>query len=402
MNISDHWHYSYPVFSRHLSRTVLLVTAVAIGVAAVILLTSLGEGARRFIDREFSSLGSRMLVILPGKKETTGGAPPMYGTTPRDLTIDDASALAHINSIDKLAPIIAGTTLIGYDGISREVITIGSNNDFFEIRNIAIATGRKLPANATKQATPVIILGAKLVKTLFGNTNPMGRWLNVGEFRFRVIGTLEARGESMGLDLRDMAIIPVRSAQMLFDSPALFRILVQLKQPHSGSYTEQSIRRVIAARHEGEDDISFVNQDSVLQSFNSIITIVTAAVGAIAGISLIVAGVLIMNVTFISVAQRRSEIGLLKAVGATDVQVKRVFVSEAVLLVCMGCLFGLLIAALGIWAANLMWPTFPLMPPWWAAVAALITAFVIGVLFSWIPASRAAKVDPILALQGKH
>lgn len=402
MKIVDHWRFSYPVFSRHRARTALLVTAVAIGVAAVILLTSLGEGARRFIDREFASLGSQMLIILPGKKETSGGAPPMYGTTPRDLTIDDAKALRHINSIEKLAPIIAGTTLISYDGKSTEAITIGANHHFFAIRNLTIDKGRTLPNNSEDQASPVVIIGANLVKALFGNKNPIGQWLQVGDYKFRVIGTLSERGESMGLDLRDMVIIPVRSGEMLFDSPALFRIILQLKHPQSEAYTEQRVRRIIASRHEGEDDISFVSQDSVLQSFNSIITIVTAAVGAIAGISLIVAGVLIMNVTFISVAQRRNEIGLLKAVGASDVQVKRIFVSEAVLLVTGGCVLGLLLAALGVYGALLLWPSFPLMPPWWAVLSAVATAFVVGILFSWLPATRAAELDPILALQGRH
>ena len=402
MNIADHWRFSYPVFSRHPSRTLLLISALAIGVAAVIILTSMGEGARRFIDREFTSLGSQMLIILPGKKETTGGAPPMYGTSPRDLTIEDAKAIANIASIDKLAPIIAGTALVSVGATSREVITIGTNGDFMTIRNLQLSSGQPLPANAMDRATPVVLLGSKLVKELFGNQDPNGHWIRLGEFRYRVIGTLATRGESMGLDLRDMALIPVRSAQMLFDSPALFRILAQLKHPNSEAYTEQRIRRLIASRHEGEDDISFVSQDAVLSSFNSIITLVTAFVGAIAGISLVVAGVLIMNVTFISVTQRRAEIGLLKAIGATNTQVKRIFVSEAVLLVAMGNILGLGLATLGIWGARLAWPDFPLIPPWWAVLAAITTAFLVGILFSWLPAKYAAKLDPIMALQGKH
>lgn len=402
MNIADHWRFSVPVFSRHRARTLLLVFAVAIGVAAVILLTSLGEGARRFIDREFASLGSQMLVILPGKKETSGGAPPMYGTTPRDLTIEDAQALAHINSIDKIAPIIAGTALVSFDSVSREVITIGSNQHLFDVRKLTLSRGQLLPNDSAEHAAPVAVLGAKLVKELFGNKDPLGQWVAIGDYKFRVIGTLSERGESMGLDLRDMAIIGVRSAEMLFDSPALFRILLQLKHPNSEAYTEQRVRKIIAARHEGEDDISFVSQDSVLQSFNSIITIVTAAVGAIAGISLIVAGVLIMNVTFISVAQRRSEIGLLKAVGASSAQVKSIFIWEAALLVSGGAILGLVLSGLGVYIAQLLFPQFPLAPPWWAVLAAVATAFVVGLLFSWLPAKRAAALDPILALQGRH
>ncbi|MEE4246518.1 MAG: ABC transporter permease, partial [Kangiellaceae bacterium] len=397
MRLIDTIDYSVPVFARHKSRTLLLMLAVAIGVCSVVLLTSLGEGARRFIENEFSSMGSELLILLPGKKETSGGSPPIYGTTPRDLTLDDVKALETISSIERIAPIIAGTSLVGYANRSREVITMGSTADIFPIRNLTIDHGKQLPANSMDRHTPVIVLGSKLKQELFGQKNAIGEWLRVDDYRFRVIGVLRERGESLGYDLRDMALIPVRSAEMLFNSPAIFRALVQLKHAKSEQYTELRIRKIIASRHDGEDDVSFISQDSLLSALDDILTMVTAVIGAIASISLIVAGVLIMNVTFISVTQRRSEIGLLKALGGTAQQVLHIFVGEALLLTFAGTIAGLLLAFITIESAGLYWPNFPIAASWWALIAAIITAMLIGFLFSYFPAKRAAKLDPILA-----
>lgn len=400
MRLVDFWQYSVPVFKRHKSRTLLLTLAIAIGVSSVILLTSLGEGARRFIDNEFSSLGSDVLIILPGKKETQGGAPPIYGATPRDLTLEDTQAIAHINTIDRIAPIVAGTALITFENRSREVITLGSTTDLFPIRNLSLDAGKPLPKSANNSHIPVIVIGAKLKQELFGNRSAIGQWVRAGDYRFRVIGVLQERGESLGLDLRDVAIIPVRSAEMVFNSPALFRVLIQLTQANSEQYTEKRIRKIIAERHEGEDDISFISQDSMINAFNDIMTTVTAIVGAIAAISLVVAGVLIMNVTFISVAQRREEIGLLKALGASKRQVKRIFIGEAMLLTSAGTTLGLMLAFIALSLTGWYWPNFPIASTWWALLAAIITAFSMSFLFSWLPASKAAQLDPILALRG--
>ncbi|MFL0809526.1 MAG: ABC transporter permease [Agarilytica sp.] len=400
MRLPDYWKFSLPVFLRHPTRTLLLTLAIAIGVSSVILLTSLAEGARNFIEKEFSSLGSDLLIILPGKKETQGGAPPIYGATPRDLTLDDTKAIEHINTIERIAPIIAGTALISYRNRSREAITIGSTPHIFPIRNLNVNSGVQLPTSSFNIHSPVIVIGAKLKRELFGSANAIGEWLRLGSYRFRVIGVLAERGESLGLDFRDMAIIPVHSAEMVFDSPALFRVLVQLRHTDSEQYTQQRIRTIIAARHEGEDDISFISQDAMLSSFNSILNVVTGVVGSVAGISLIVAGILIMNVTYISISQRRKEIGLLKALGADASQIKYIFVGEALLLTLAGAIGGLIIALSLIQAVHWFWPSFPIKASSWALFAALFTAFFMSFVFSWFPAKHAAKLDPILALRG--
>ena len=400
MKFQDQLLFNWQVLNRHRLRTCLLLLTIALGVASVIMLTSLGEGARRYVDREFSSLGNQLLVILPGKTETTGTAPPIYGTSPRDLTLEDSQSLATISTVTRVAPIIAGTARVEYHSFAREVITIGSNADFFPIRNVTVALGRQLPESASDNASPVCVLGARLKRELFGNRNPLNQWLRIGDRRYRVIGVLQERGESLGLDLRDMVIIPVRSAEMLFNSPSLFRILVELDHPASLEHSKRKIRQLISRRHEGEDDITLISQDSMISTFNQVLTTLTAAVGGVAAISLLVAGILIMNISLISVSQRRQEIGLLKAVGASAVDVRWLFLGESLMLTASGALIGVLAGELAIALALRLIPDFPFAVPLWAELAAVLTALTSGLVFSWWPASRAAKLDPVRALRG--
>jgi len=402
MRLADHWLFSYQALVRHRLRSLMILIAIAMGVSSVLLLTSIGEGARLFIEQEFSALGTKMLIVLPGKKETTGGSPPIYGTSPRDLTIEDAQALKRISTISHVAPIIAGTASVSNLAVSRDIIIIGTNRDMFSVRNLKLQQGKMLPSTSETRANQVCILGAKIAKELFQNHSPIGQWLRIGEYRYRVIGLLEQRGESLGLDLRDMAIIPVRSAQMLFNSPALYRILLQLKQTEYENNTIKSINNIIAKRHEGEADITIISQDSMLSAFNKILIGVTASIGAIAAISLVVAGILIMNVSYIAVSQRREEIGLLKSLGASAKEVHRIFIISSVVLTSFGTFSGLVFSYSLVFIIQYNFPDIPIAIPWWSTLSAILMAFVLAILFSWLPANKAANTDPILALRGEQ
>lgn len=400
MRLADQLQFNLQVFRRHRVRTLLLLIAVGIGVASVVLLTSLGEGARRYVDREFSSLGNRILIVLPGRTETTGGAPPVYGAAPRDLTLEDAQALQRIPGITAVAPIIAGTTTISRDSRSREVITIGSTPEFFAVRKLQVGKGRILSLRSRSEAQAVCVLGSKVVRELFGSHRALGEWVRIGERRMRVIGILEERGESLGLDLRDMIIIPVRTAEQLFNSPSLFRILLDMEENAVIPVVEERVLAIIRERHEGDEDVTLISQDAMLAAFSNIITTLTLAVGSISAISLLVAGILIMNISLISVSQRRKEIGLLKAIGASSRQVRLLFLGESLLLLMLGSAAGILFAFSLIGAANLLWPSFPLVPPVWAVPAAVLIAVLTGLIFSILPARRAAALDPVLAMRG--
>ena len=400
MRLTDQFTFNRQLFLRHRVRTLLLLLAVAIGVASVILLTSLGEGARGYVDREFSALGNRILVVLPGRKETTGGGPPIYGAVPRDLTLEDANALATIPGVLAVAPIVAGTTTVAYSNRSREVITLGSTDAFFAVRQLDVGAGRVLSPRSRSEPLAVCVLGVKVKRELFGSSRALGEWVRVGDRRMRVIGVLEERGESLGLDMRDMLLIPVRTAEQLFDSPSLFRILLDIAPSADSDKIEQKILTVIRKRHDGEEDVTVISQDSMLAAFDSILVTLTLAIAAIASISLLVAGILIMNISLISVSQRRKEIGLLKAIGASSRQIKQLFIGESLLLMSMGSAAGITFAFSLILIFARLWPSFPLQPPVWAVPAALLVAFGTGLVFSIMPAKQAAALDPVLALRG--
>lgn len=398
MRLSDQFSFNRQIFLRHKVRTGLLLLAVAIGVASVILLTSLGEGARGYMDREFSALGNRILIVLPGRKETTGGGPPIYGAAPRDLTLEDANALGRIPGVLAVVPIIAGTTTVAHSSRSREVITLGSSDKFFAVRQLAVGAGRILSSRSRSEPLAVCVLGIKVKRELFGSSRALGEWVRVGDRRMRVIGVLEERGESLGLDMRDMLLIPVRTAEQLFDSPGLFRILLDIAPSADSDKIQEKILKLIRSRHDGEEDVTVISQDSMLAAFDNILATLTMAIAAIYSISLLVAGILIMNISLISVSQRRQEIGLLKAIGASSRQIKQLFIGESLLLISMGSALGIAFALITIFAG--LWPSFPLQPPNWAVPAALVVAFGTGLMFSIMPAKRAAALDPVLALRG--
>jgi len=401
MYLADQIRFNGQIFLRHRVRTGLLLLAVGLGVASVILLTSLGEGARRYVDQEFSALGNQLLIVFPGRKETTGGSPPIYGTAPRDLTLEDAQALDRIPSIEAVAPVIAGTTAIAVESLSREAIVLGSTPEIFQVRQLEVSHGKILPNRTRTEAMAVCVLGSKLKRELFGHSRAIGEWIRAGDRRLRVIGVLVERGESLGMDLSDMIIVPVRTAEQMFNSPGLFRVLIELTGNADASRTEKRILEIIRERHEGDEDITIVSQDAMLAAFDNILATLTLAIAAIAAISLLVAGILIMNLSLISVSQRKREIGLLKAIGASSAQVRQLFLGESLMLVSLGSVAGIIFAWAVVLIIGRLWPVFPIFPPWWSMPAAVGTALLAGLVFSIMPARRASALDPVLALRGQ-
>ncbi|NVM22421.1 MAG: ABC transporter permease [Desulfobacterales bacterium] len=380
------------------TRTLLMILAMSIGVASVILLTALGEGARRYVTREFSSLGTNLLIVLPGRSETTGGHPPLVGGTPRDLTLEDALSLTRSSAIRRVAPITVGSAPVSWKYRDREVTILGSTSELFEIRDLSMAQGRFIPSGDPTRGAAVCVMGYRLKKELFGNQSPLGEWTRIGDRRFRVVGVLAKKGQSLGLDMGDVVVAPVASAQALFNTSTLFRILVQANSRDAIPKAKKAILGIIRERHEGEDDITVVTQDAMLSIFDRIFTALTLSVAGIAGISLAVAGILIMNVMLIAVSQRTTEIGLLKAIGAPGRQILRLFLAESAILSLIGAAFGLILAFFGTWALARAFPSFPITVPVWALGAAVGVSLLTGLVFGVLPARRAAKLDPAQAL----
>ncbi len=261
-----------------------------------------------------------------------------------------------------------------------------------------MAQGTFLPPGDLERGTAVAVLGDTLYRELFGHKQGLGQWVRVGESRFRVIGVLAPQGQSLGTDMGDIIVIPVASAQALFNTESLFRILVQAKNRDAIPKAQTAIRKIIQARHDGEDDVTVITQDAVLATFDRIFTALTFGVAGIAAVSLAVAGILIMNVMLVSVTQRTAEVGLLKALGANGHEIEMLFITEAGLLSILGGLTGLAVGMAGTTALGHAFPTFPIAAPTWAVVGSLLVALVTGLIFGLMPARRAARLDPVQAL----
>ena len=377
-------------------RTALSLLGVAIGVGSVILLTSLGEGARQYIISEFASLGSNLLIIVPGKTETVGLA-PLVSTAPHDLTRQDAEALPlRVPAIRRVAPLVAGTAPVRAGERSREVTIVGTTREMLDIRHLKMSIGRFLSAN--EPDATVCVLGARVQRELFPGENPLGKLVRIGDWRFRVIGVIAPRGTSIGMDLDEVVEIPVDTSLRLFDRTSLFRILAEVYSHEDNDRARLAALNVLRERHAGQEDITILTQDSVLATFNNILKVLTATLAGIAAISLGVAGLGIMNVMLVSVTERTREIGLLKAVGATHAQVVAVFLIEAAVLATVGGSLGLAVG-LGAGAAlQQVYPEFPFRPPAWAIPVALGVSCSVGLLFGILPARNAARLDPVAAL----
>jgi len=384
------------------ARTLLMMLAMSIGVAAVVVLTALGEGARRYVVDQFSSLGTNLVIVLPGRTETAGIGPGlMSGQTPRDITLDDAEALLRSRSIKTVAPLTVGSATLSRGALNREVVVAGSTASLLDVRHMSIGLGKFLPPGDIHESASVCVLGSEMKRELFGNEQAVGQWVRLGDRRFRVIGVLASQGESMGMRTDELVIIPVASAHQLFNTNGLFRVLIEAKSRDTIEQARHDAEAIMLQRHSGEKDVTVITQDAVLATFDRILTALTMAVGGIAAISLAVAGVLIMNVMLIAVAQRVKEIGLLKALGAPGKQIRALFFAEAALLSGIGSVVGLILGYAGSIVIRQIYPVLPASPPWWAVLAACGTALSTGILFSVWPARRAARLDPVAALAGR-
>ena len=380
-------------------RASLLVLAMAIGVAAVVVLTALGDGARRYVMSEFSALGSNLVIVLPGRSQTGGFSPGNAITnTPRDLTIDDAQALERASTVNRVAPAAVGTSEISVGGKLREVMVLGTTAQYQPIRNLTLAQGRFLSQGDWRRGAQEAVIGAKVREEMFGAAPSLGQLVRIGDRRFRIVGVLGSTGQGLGMNTDELVIVPVALAQAMFNSNTLFRILVEAQSREALEAAKVQVADIIKLRHEGEQDVTVITQDAVLATFDRLLSTLTLGVAGIAAISLAVAGILVMNVMLVSVTQRTAEIGLLKALGATGGTIRWVFLTEATMLSLAGAVVGFGLGHLGAAIIRQLYPTFPAFPPDWAVMAGLGTALVTGILFGVLPARRAAALDPVQAL----
>ena len=402
MRLADTLRFARDAATGYPMRTALSVLAMSIGVAAVVILTALGDGARRYVVGQFSSIGTNLVIVLPGRSGTGGFNPAnAITTTPRDLTVDDAAALRRAPAVSRVAPLTAGTSEISFGGRLREIMVAGSTSDFIPIRNFELAQGRGLPDEDWNRGSSVAVIGNKIREEMFGNEPAVGQLIRVGDRRLRVIGVLKPVGQGLGMNTDELVIVPVALAQAMFNTNTLFRILVEARSREAIPEAKEQVMEILKQRHRGEEDVTVITQDAVLATFDKLLGALTLGVAGIAAISLAVAGILVMNVMLVAVTQRTGEIGLLKALGAPARTIRLAFLTEAAMLSTVGAVVGYLLGQLGAFALRQFFPVFPAYPPDWAVIAGLSTALGTGLLFGVMPARRAARLDPVQALM-KH
>jgi len=381
----------------HRLRSGLTALGIGIGVTAVVLLTSIGEGLQQYILREFTQFGTNIISINPGRAETFGG-----GNLPlamiRPLTLDDAEALQRVPFATHVAGTVQGNAEIEGNGRSRRTLVSATSPSMPLVWSFDLALGEFLPPDDQRAPRAFVVLGSKVRDELFDTENPLGAKVRVGGRRFRVVGVMESKGTMLGFDMDDAVYIPVARGLEMFNREGLVDISVLYDETASSAEVEAGIRRILVARH-GEEDFTMTSQEQMLDVLGSVLKIVTFAVAALGSISLLVGGVGIFTIMTIAVRERTSEIGLLRALGAVRRNVRNIFLIESMLLAGIGGLGGLLIGATLIEAAKLLVPSLPVSYSVPYAVAAEVVAVLIGAIAGVLPARQAAGLDPVEALR---
>lgn len=392
--------FSWTALTRHRRRSLLSVLGVTVGVASVVMLTAGGEGAQRFVAQEFASLGTNLLMVMPGRNETTGALPGMGGA-PNDLTLGDVRAIQRdLRGVRLVVPSAIGNDTVANGERRRQVAVVGTTAGFREARKLQMAAGRFLPVSDLERGAAIAVIGSKVARELFGTENPVGRVLRVGGWRMRVVGVVASKGRQLGLDIDDMVMIPVATAMRIFDLSSLGTIYIGTHSHADVDLMKKKVLALLAERH-GEDDVSVITPDTVLGALNEILVALTLAVAGIGAIALAVAGLGVMNLMLVSVSERTVEVGLLRAIGATRKQVQRIFFVEAVLLSLCGAVIGIGLGWAAVQVFVAFYPEFPASPPAWAVASVLIVALAGGAVFGVLPARRATDLDPVDALSGK-
>ncbi|MDP3515076.1 MAG: ABC transporter permease [Sulfuritalea sp.] len=378
-------------------RSFLTLLGIAVGIAAVILLTSIGEGIHRYVLAEFTQFGTNVVGIHPGRTKTGGGTIG-FPSSARPLSLEDAEALKRVPNVVAVTPSVFGNAEVSGNGRVRRVSVYGVGPGLLVVFRAKVRSGQFLPEEEAGSARAQVVLGPKLKNELFGAENALGARVRIGGLQFRVIGIMEPKGQFLGIDLDDTAYVPAARAMELFNREGLNEINISVAEGVPAAGVVAAIKQVIAVRH-GRDDVTIISQEEMLATLGGILDVLTMAVGALGGISLLVGGVGIVTIMTIAVTERTNEIGLLVALGARRQTILGLFLGEAVALAAIGGLVGLL---LGIGLAQLIGlfvPALPVHTPISFVLLAEALAAAIGLAAGVLPARRAALLDPVEALR---
>jgi putative ABC transport system permease protein len=399
MRTADFLRFAFQSLAAHRLRTFLSALGIAIGITAVILLTSIGQGLHQFIINEFTQFGTNIIGITPGRTDTRGGAIGAINTV-RPLSIDDALALRRAPHVQFTDPTVQGNGDVEFESRSRRVMIYGVSHSMADLLRMKVSSGDFLPDDDPRSARAFAVLGSKVAQELFGDATPLGARLRIGGERYRVIGVMEPKGQVLGFDLDDTVYIPVGRALEMFNRESLAEIHLSYDPTAPLAEVEAGIRNVLNSRH-GREDYTVTPQQKMLETFGTILDTITFAVAAIGAISLLVGGIGILTILTIAVSERTSEIGLLRAIGATQQRILLIFLGEAAALAGLGGAAGLALGWLIALLIRTLLPALPVETPWSYAIAAEVSAVVIGLIAGVLPARRAAMLDPLEALRSE-
>lgn len=386
-------------FLTYRMRSFLTGLGIAIGIAAVILLTSIGEGLHQFMLAEFSQFGTNIISVQPGKTQTQGGNVGIFGSV-RPLTLEDADALRRLPYVEYVIPGLVGNAEVRYEGRTRRTMVLGEGRDFSKAFTMKVQSGGFWTDDDDEQARAQAVIGAKIREELFPGINPLGQYLRLGGQRYRVVGVMESKGQILGMDMDDAVFIPAARAMELLNRPGLMEVNVSYRADVPADTVIRLIKERMTEMH-GREDFTIISQEQALEVLSSVLNIITFAVGALGGISLLVGAVGILTIMTMAVTERTAEIGLLRALGAREKQVLTLFLSEAMFLSALGGLMGLLLGVGIAQGLHLLFPALPVHTPWLYAVLAELTAITIGLAAGVAPAMRAARLDPVEALHAE-
>lgn len=399
MNTRDFLALTSSSLVAHRARSLLTALGIAVGIAAVVLLTSIGQGLHQFVLAQFTQFGTTIVAVNPGKATTAGTSVGVFGTE-RPLTIADALALAQLPSARAVVPFIQGNAEVEHGSRRRRTTIYGAGPGMPEAFKMEVRSGEFLPEDDPTAPRALAVLGSKMRAELFGEENPLGKLITISGSRFRIVGVMESKGTVLGFDLDDTVYIPAARAMSLFNVDGLIEIDIMYEEGTPVEHVVDGIRRILTARH-GRDDVTITTQEQMLDVLGGVLDVLTFAVAAIGGISLLVGAIGVVTIMTIAVNERTNEIGLLRALGARQSQVLSLFLGEAVVLATAGGLAGLFLG-IGIGQLlRLLVPALPVHTSLFYVVLAEAIAATIGLLAGVLPARRAARLDPVEALRAE-